>query len=347
MSIRHRDKLLANVATQAHGCHRGGSPFYGALFDRAGADIATGGLWWQLLEPFAGEDFETCRPLRIAGALHRLVLAGEAPALAAVWHAPIDSAWPVIEQTIQSNPIFFEEALARPVQTNEVGRSVALVGGFLTLAGELGLPVELREIGASGGLNLRPDRYWYEQAGAGWGDARSPVRFVDRYTGGAPPLRAPLRIAGRKGCDLYPIDIATAAGRAALFGFVWPGQHERMAALRAAVTAAAATRVRIERADAVDFVRRASGEAHEGRTLVFFHSIVWWYLPDGTRTDLVAALHECGAEATATAPVAWLRFEPAAERAMPVELRLTVWPGGTERLLAHGGFHRDLVEWLV
>jgi hypothetical protein len=67
--------------------------------------------------------------------------------------------------------------LARPPQTNEVGRAAALASGMAFTAGEVGLPLCLREIGSSAGLNLRLDAYWYEQNGVAWGNASSPVRF--------------------------------------------------------------------------------------------------------------------------------------------------------------------------
>jgi len=54
-------------------------------------------------------------------------------------------------------------ALDSVLQTNEVGRSAMLLPGFLTLARETRLPVEIAEIGASAGLNLYFDRCHYRQ----------------------------------------------------------------------------------------------------------------------------------------------------------------------------------------
>ena len=55
------------------------------------------------------------------------------------------------------------------------------------------------------------------------------------------------------------------------------------------------------------------------------------------------ALQDAGAAATDDAPIAWLRMEPAGERA---DLRLTWWPGGDETVLATAGYHGGDVEWL-
>ncbi|MCB1040214.1 MAG: DUF2332 family protein, partial [Acidimicrobiales bacterium] len=62
------------------------------------------------------------------------------------------------------------------VQTNEVGRSATLLGGFLEV-GRGGLPLRVLEVGASAGLNLRFDRYRYVAAGRSWGPAQSPLQF--------------------------------------------------------------------------------------------------------------------------------------------------------------------------
>jgi hypothetical protein len=47
--------------------------------------------------------------------------------------------------------------------------------------------------------------------------------------------------------------------------------------------------------------------------------------------------------ATHNKPLAWLRFEPAGNVA---EVRLQLWPGSKDRLLARSGFHGMQVQWL-
>jgi hypothetical protein len=65
------------------------------------------------------------------------------------------------------------------VQTNEIGRSCALLPGFLEVARHTGLPLRLLEIGASAGLNLRWDYFPFLGAPA-------TIRVVERP--GGPPL---------------------------------------------------------------------------------------------------------------------------------------------------------------
>jgi hypothetical protein len=65
------------------------------------------------------------------------------------------------------------------------------------------------------------------------------------------------------------------------------------------------------------------------------------YLPQEERAEFRRLVEEAGAAAGPGAPLAWLRMEPAGERA---EVRLTLWPGGEERLLAGATYHGDSLD---
>ena len=73
-----------------------------------------------------------------------------------------------------------------------------------------------------------------------------------------------------------------------------------------------------------------------------FHSIVMQYVEPDERERVGALIAEAGERATEHAPLARLALEPGGELA---ELRLTVWPGGEERLLAQAGYHGEPVRW--
>ena len=95
--------------------------------------------------------------------------------------------------------------LSRPPETNEVGRAAALASGMAFIAQEAGLPLSLREIGASAGLNLRLDAYWYEQHGVrGCGNASSPVRFVNLWQASSPFAVRP-EILDRRAVTAIPL----------------------------------------------------------------------------------------------------------------------------------------------
>jgi hypothetical protein len=290
----------------------------------------------------------------LLGGAHRLALAGQDPVLEA--HFPttggdgdVHATFEALVALVAAPPSMVREALGHPPQTNDVGRSGALVPGFLQVARDTGLPLRLRELGTSAALNLRVDRYRYEQDGMAWGDPASGVRLVDLWDGAAPPLDEPAIIVDRRGCDHDPIDVADEATALALLSYVWPGQDERFDLLRAALDAAVHHPVAIDRADIGDWVEQQLAEPCPGTATVVFNSFVWQYLNGPTRARVIDALAEAGGRARPDAPVAWMRLEPA-EAGWPVELRLTLWDGsaasGRERLLATTGGHGGPVTWL-
>jgi hypothetical protein len=232
-------------------------------------------------------------------------------------------------------------------QTNEVGRSAALVPGFLTVAAATGLPLRLLEIGSSAALNLRVDRYWYEQGDASWGDPDSPVRLVDLWPDASPPLAVPGTIAERRGCDRDPIDAADPQSALTLLSYVWPEQEHRLALLRAALEVARTTPVPIDRVSVDEWLPRRLADAVPGVATVVFHSVVWQYLPEDVRSLVVRTIVDAGRRATPDAPLAYLHLEPNAEVFFPAELRLSLWPGPQmdRHLLATSGFHVGPVHW--
>jgi hypothetical protein len=350
--LEPREQLIANLDKQRRGCESGGSPFYAGLLVHMQDDVRASGPTWQLLAPYASQPFEPVYPLRLLGALHRRVLRGDDPVLAR--HFPsvggdgdADAAWPLVRVVLDARASELATCFDHAVQTNEVARSVALVGGLLTIAARTGLPASLHEVGASAGLNLRAESYWYEQHGRGWGDPASPVRFVDRFADGSPPFDAPLVISTRRGCDRDPIDANTEDGRLTLLSYVWPGMHSRFEMLRAALDVAPTVPVELERADAAAWVERELQQTRTGVVTVVWHSIVWQYLDDASRARIVAALEDAGSRTTIDAPLAWLRLEPWGEGLADPRLLLRLWPGGDDELLARAGFHQQPVTWVA
>jgi hypothetical protein len=232
------------------------------------------------------------------------------------------------------------EALARTVQTNEVGRCASLLPGFLAVAESTGLPLRVLELGTSAGLNLRWDQYRYEggAGGSAWGNAMAPLHFTDVYVEPLPRLDVDALVVERRGCDRNPIDATSAEGSQLLRSFVWPDQLERLAALDAALALASSVPVEIDRADAAEWVAEQLEHAIDGVATVLFQSIVWQYLSQDTRRALSDTVKAAGARATRKAPLAWLRMEPGANPTKGAEVRLRQWPG-EERLLAITGYH--------
>ena len=343
--------LVGIIRIHQLACSGMGSPFYADLLERMADDVLAGGPVGRFLADQLDTSYEEAVPLRFLGGVHRLVLAGRAPELAVRFPSvggdgDAAAAWPALLSVLESHADAVRDALTRPPQTNEVGRSAALVGGFLVVARDTGLPLRVLEVGSSAGLNLRFDRYWYESDGTGYGDAASPVRFAGLWAEGQPPFGASITIADRRGCDRDPIDARTEDGRLTLLSYVWPGQTERFTMLRAALDVAREVPVAIDRAGIPDWLARQLDEPTTDRATVAFHSIVWQYLTDDERATAEAALATAGNRATPDAPLAWLRLEPSADLTH-TELRVTTWPGGEERLLARCHYHLGPMQWVA
>jgi hypothetical protein len=240
---------------------------------------------------------------------------------------------------------FIRGFLASPPQTNEVGRSAVLLGGFLQVAGSTRLPLRLLEIGSSAGLNLIWDSYQYRLGGGSWGDPASPVRLEPEWHGPPPPLATALEVSQRAGCDVMPIDLGQQDQRLRLRSYVWADQPDRLARLDAAITVARRVGISVEQADAGAWVRDRLAEPVPGQATVLYHSIMWQYMPAATQAAVRAAIDQAGGRATDAAPLAWLRFEPPRPDAKS-ELLLTSWPGERRYHLATAHPHGRVVTWL-
>lgn len=333
-----------------------GCPFYEALVGALSMDVEADRPAAAILAPYADAPFESAYVLRLLGGLHRLTLTGAAPRLAA--HFPSTggdgdgaAAYAAAVPLLTSPSDELLDAFARPPQTNEVGRSAALASGLLVVADRLGLPLSVREIGSSAGLNLRLDRYRYAQDGIGWGDPDSPVRFVDQWRGGAPPFGAGLEITDRRGCDRDPIDATSEDGALTLLSYVWPQPAERFDRARRAIALAHDMPVTIDRADARAWVPEQLRRRTSGAATVVMHSVMWQYLDAETQASIRESLQDAGRSATPDTPVAWVRLEPNDQHYVPAELRVSIWDGHDpephEELLATTGFHGGELTWVA
>jgi hypothetical protein len=286
--------------------------------------------------------------LRIAGALHAASLTGRDPALAALYPASdpgwrIDKVWPAARALLQREQTWVREFICSPPQTNETRRSIALLAGFLAFAKQWSGPIDMLEIGASAGLNLYWDRFAYRTKNWSWGSA-SPVLIDTDWNGPAPPIDAALSVRHRAACDLNPLDIADFVQRMQLKSYVWPDQADRLARFDGAAALALEQGVKVERADAAEWLaRKLNARANDSATIVY-HSVFLQYPPREAREAIIAAIREAGESATSQAPLAWVRLEPeAVTDGVPNGLRfvidLTTWPGGQRRVLGYTDGH--------
>ena len=340
--------LAAAFRIQADWGRKLGSPLYEMLLAHAAEDVEAGGPCWRVLEGRENDASGAALALQLMGAVHRLVLEGNAPELARYYPSvggtlPFEHVWPAFRSAVSDHHVRLRELVLQPVQTNEVARSCALAGGFLLVARETGLALRLVEIGASAGLNLRWDHYWYQAGASAWGNPVSSVRFEQAFSEGQPPFDVAPQVIERRGCDRNPLDPNRPETELTLVSLVWPDQIERFSRLRAALQIARHVPAQLDAADAADWLEVQLGAPVAGTVAVVFHSLVMPYLDDGSRERIRGMLHDAGSNATASAPLAWLRMEPGADQA---EVRLTLWPTGEERIIATSGFHGPPVRWL-
>jgi hypothetical protein len=336
-----RDDWADRFLVQAAACEELGSPLWSRLLTLLADDVRAGGPTWSVVEPHAGLRYGQAGPLRLVGTAHRLALSGDAPELAALLpscggeppaaDAALRAAWDAV---VAGHAAELEAGMDREVQTNEVGRAAGLglaqaTTGFAS--------ARLVELGCSGGLNLRLERFRIDLDGALLGDPDGAVGLAPRVEGPVPrSLRLPTT-TGRIGIDPHPIDATTEAGRLTLLSFVWPDQTERFARLAAALDVARAVPADLRATD--DTAGELATVLGDDVPTVVQHSIVWQYIPTAVRWSITAAIEAAGARATAAAPLAWIRFEPDEWDRSRVAVWLRTWPTGGDRLVAHADYH--------
>jgi hypothetical protein len=133
-----------------------------------------------------------------------------------------------------------------------------------------------------------------------------------------------------------------------LKSYIWPDQPERLARIDAAIALAIETGVKVDRADAADWLAiKLAARPATGLTVIY-HSVFLQYPPADVRRALLAMTETAGTEATAQRPLAWLCFEPGAFFQGPGQTGidpndfvtyLKVWPGGREQRLLRSDGH--------
>ena len=264
--------------------------------------------------------------LRLLAGVFRLVLTGRAPELVPFYPclggtAAASQAWPVMREVIGKHVEELHFALAVPPQTNEVGRSVALLVGLFDLVAASGLRrIRLLELGASAGLNLLLDHYAYRADSWQFGFTDSTVQFVNPIEGRVHPEH--FMITMRAGCDLHPVDATTAEGRLLLTSFVWPFDLDRHKRLSRALTVAAMHAVRIDKASASSWLPHAL-VAERNELPVVWHSITQMYWPDDELTAVESILSDYGS--SSRLGEVSLEYHPDSQRGAEPELRTRLW----------------------
>jgi len=335
--------------TQASACHGLGSPFTASLCTLAAERLTDDDPVCKKILSWPGDPspYGDSVPLRLAGALHALVLASADPQLAAVYPpnaATPDDLWNAVENACRTHAAFILDRLTSAPQTNEVRRSAALLPGFLTISSLFRKPLVLSEVGASAGLNMYWDHYAYRLGNMPWALQPSPVMIAPEWKGRTPP-DVPVHVASRAGCDLNPLDPARDADAMRLLSYLWADQTDRLERTRLALAIAAANHQTVEKADAVDWLEQRLEPVHADQVHVIYHTIAWQYLPKPLQEKGEALIAAAGERATANTPLARLQME-ADDQKHGAALTLQIWPSGEKHLLGRADFHGRWVDWI-
>jgi PTH1 family peptidyl-tRNA hydrolase len=343
------ERLRAAFLRQGKACAMLGSPFMGRLMpllaDRVRPDnaVARRLLDWPGDVSANGHSV----PLRLAGALHGLVLEDSDAALAAV-NPPAEvgdeALWAAVEAAMLRHEARLMAWLDQAPQTNEVRRAAALIPAIWWALARHDLPVTLSELGASAGLNLSLDRFALRVGDGLHGPADSPVQLAPDWSGAGPAPR-PIRVAERAGVDRNPLDPSDPAAQLRLLAYLWPDQPHRLTLTRGAIALADTVP---ERDDAAPWLARRLANPRPGTLHVVYNTIAWQYFPPETQAAATAALEDAGRRATADAPLAHVAMEADGD-AEGAALILRLWPdpegGGTPHLLARVDFHGRWIAW--
>lgn len=249
----------------------------------------------------------------------------------------------------------------RSVQTNEVGRSAAIVPAVVSAAAGHSR-VALVELGPSAGLNLACDRYriTYQTNGevrAVAGPASSPVQLRCELRGDAVAPVGPMpEVVVRTGVDLSPIDVRDPRQRRWLAACVWPGQPQRSALLDAACDLVADNPPVLVTGNAVDALAPLVAGLPDDVYPVVVSTWAMAYLSAGERSDLVARLDATGRDhalVTMEEPrfTPWLgggahRWAPGDGTPTALGVRWVAAGTVTTRLLADVHPHGAWMRWL-
>lgn len=332
------ERVRAAFRRQADFCDAMDAPMTAAVA-RALADVLDRGTaTGRAVLDWPGDPIADALPLRLVGGLHALRRAGHA--------VGFDGDAARLRAALIEHDAALRPWLHGPPQTNEPGRSAALMVGLLHLAQRYGPRFEVLELGSSAGLNLLIGRYRFDLGGVMVGP-ESPVLLQPEWRG-PPPPSAPVEIGAVRGVDVAPIDLTDPAAATRLAAYVWIDASERQARLDRAIAMVRQHGVALDRGDAADWIEARLAEPQAADvTRVVLHSVVWQYLGPERQTRIRDAIHAAGKRATIARPFGWVMLEPNRDLAAH-EVRVRSWPSerGME-VIAHAHAHGAWIEGLA
>ncbi|OUD10002.1 hypothetical protein BVC71_00315 [Marivivens niveibacter] len=336
-------RLTEALIEQANACEKLGSPFMRTLLELLAERLRPDTPLKKRLFNWPGDLGPAAEsvPLRLTGALHALRMLDRCGLQDA--YPPneldIEILWGAVDWALDKEAAYISTFIDSPPQTNEVRRSAGLIAAGQWLNRRYGLPIDLREIGCSAGLNLMWDQFALNAGDATFGPADSKVQLMPDWQGNLPPAGT-VAISDRRGVDLAPIDIHSPIDRLRLKSYIWPDQPQRMDMTDAAISMFNA---KIDQADAVDWLSK-SLSTRKGHLTLVYSTIAWQYLPRDAQYRGEAIMEMVGRATNADAPLAWLLIENDGKgEGAGISLRL--WPNDLKLSLGRMDFHGRWVQW--
>ena len=250
-----------------------------------------------------------------------------------------DASWDDLDDALVAHGGFLRRwCTDQDVQTNEVQRSWALLPGFLSVVD--GRPLDVLELGPSGGLNLLWDRYAYRYTSGTWGSGPLELTGDDRHPPPAELLGRQVEVVRRRGVDLNPVDVTTEHGSRLLQAFVWADQSARLDRLRRAIDVVRRDPPELIRGDYVAALPSLLDDRVDGTQLVVFQTASTMYLDRGGSERLRAALRDAGRDE----PIVYLSTGRAPDDD-GFALELDRYPGGSPTRLGVFDFHGEWLDW--
>ncbi|WP_017671617.1 DUF2332 family protein [Blastomonas sp. AAP53] len=332
------------LTRQADICQSLGSDFVAQVLKAASRQLHQAPMTEAVIASWPGDRAAAAIAMRLNGALHAIARRGAVADLSALYrgeHAAFDRA---IGTALRACDAFIIEWLRDPTQTNEVGRSAALMAALMVAADRFGLPFDLNELGTSCGLNLNLGRYSFDLGGTAVGESGSALHIAPEWRG-PQPKAAPVEIASACGVDRHPLDARNTDSCERLLAFIWADQHNRTRRLERALEIARAHPPRIDEGEAIDWISgKLATPQQAGVCRVVFHSMFRQYLPGPEQARLTELIVEAAAHATDERPLAWISLEWTPNRT-EVQLSLTCWPGGQTQVLATCHPYGEWIAW--
>ncbi len=243
-------------------------------------------------------------PNMLFAAVQYLLLAGE--------EHPLSSHYPIIagETRVRASAIadfrdfcfghkeaVIEIIRSRRTQTNVVRRCTCLLPAFSLVSQESRQPLALIDLGASAGLNLNFDRYYYSYRNLGtemlnWGTACSRIHLKAELKGSRsfPPLAPNISVASRDGIELDPVDLTDADQLLWLRSLIWPEHVERHQQLVDAATELINSQIRLHEGDAAEVLPDLMSSIPHDYALVVYSTIALYQFPTQSRERVKHAL---------------------------------------------------------